>query len=644
MTAIDLGAHAVRSIVGSAFLACLFIVPAAASPPVTLDIDASRASERLIHTHMQIPSRPGTLTLFYPSWIPGEHGSLGRSARIGSLYIKSSGKVLAWRRDLLDANAFRVEIPGGGTSVEIDFDYLLPLSGSFESASSARLLMLRWASVLLYPGGMPVSDISVRASLKLPAGWKFATALQIDALTNGQIRFNAVSFDELVDSPVLAGLYFKRVDLGSFDDRRVEIDMAGDSASSLAMPDTMATRYKALAEQAHALFGTEHYRAYHFLLALSDFIGHGGLEHHESSDIGLPENFFRDDQTMVAAAYLPPHEYAHSWNGKYRRPVDLTTRNYQTPVLTDLLWIYEGLTSYLQVILTARSGFWDEEMVKEYWAATAAQLDAQSGRRWRPLQDSADALPATMTSMQSSPPEWPSWLRTMDYYDEGGLIWLEVDGLIRRNTQGSRSLDDFVKRFFGDSAGTGRVSTYTFQDVVTSLNAVCPYSWTAFFGDRLALLSAHAPLNGLELKGWHLVFTPEANKYMEASDHRRSVMNATFTFGMTLSAEGVVSDVTERSAADTAGLFPGVKLVEINGRAWSTERMGLAIAESSHSTGSVTVVGDYDGFRRAYELTYRDGPRFPHLHPIEGSSDSLIESLAPRPANAKNDVRGSVIR
>ena len=458
----------------------------ATGPTVTLSVDASDAPRKMFHAQLHIPAKPGTLTLYYPKWIPGEHGPTGPITDLTGLKFSASGKILPWRRDLLDGFTFHVEVPPGENEVVANLDYASP--ASFEPGYSAgmsateKLYIVNWNALLLYPAGYGSDQLTYRASLRLPAGWKFGTSLHVAEQVGSEIHFAPVSLTMLVDGPVLTGEYLKVVPLTpAGENPPAELDLAADSTAALDAPEEVWEHWRNLVKQAGILFGAQHYTNYHFLLTLSDHVAHFGLEHHESNDSRIDERSLIEENDRKLAAGLLPHEYVHSWNGKYRRPADLATPDYEQPMQTDLLWVYEGLTSYLGDMLSARSGERTPSLARDELAQIAADLDHRSGRVWRNLQDTADGVPA----MQDAPRAWSDYRRGLDYYEEDVLNWLWVDVIIRQQSKGRKSLDDFCKLFYGAPSGPPMVKTYTFDDIAGALNQISPYDWRGFWTERL---------------------------------------------------------------------------------------------------------------------------------------------------------------
>src|SRR5271170_934497 len=466
----------IRSIVMAVALVCGCVSVAmgqSAATPIRLSVDASQAPQKILHAHMEIPVSGGPLTLYYPEWIPGEHMPDGPIIQVAGMKFSGGGKTIAWRRDLVEMFSIHMDVPAGVTTLVADLDFLLsgPASGFSAGASAtASLDVLSWNQVLLYPKGLPAKDINFAPSLRLPADWKFGTALPIAKQDGAAIEFAPVALTTLVDSPVISGRYYRAIQLTPGQNPSHEIDIAADSAAALAMTPDTQLQLRNLVTEAYALFGVRHYRDYHFLLTLSDDVAHFGLEHHESSDDRTAERSLIDDAERIEFATLLPHEYVHSWNGKFRRPAGLATPDYQQPMQDDLLWVYEGLTNYLGFVLTSRSGLLTADQDRDDLALTAASLDHTPGREWRPLQDTADAAPFLYEATN----DWSNWRRGTDFYEEGELLWMDVDETLRTITKDKKSIDDFCKVFHGGASGRPELKTYTFEDVVAALNSVAP--------------------------------------------------------------------------------------------------------------------------------------------------------------------------
>ena len=612
------------SILGVVCLLVLSILSWAATPPtVTLSVDATSAPRKIFHATLKIPASTGDLTLYYPKWIPGEHAPDGPVVDLAGLKFTAGENILKWRRDLLDGFTIHVEVPPGVTDVDVQLDFLSPatLEGGFSAGSSAtdKMAVISWNQVLLYPKGWKSDDINYTASLKLPSGWRFGTPLPVASQSGSEIHFATVSLTTLVDSPVITGEFLKVVPLAQ--DPPTEMDIAADSAAALEAPPEVWDHYKNLVEQANKLFGAHHYRDYHFLYSLSDHVAHFGLEHHESDDSRVEERGLVDENMRKQVAGLLPHEYVHSWNGKYRRPADLATPDYQQPMQDDQLWVYEGLTSYLGDVLTARSGLLHPDQERDNLALIAAGLDHTPGRVWRNLQDTADAARQLYFSSRA----WHSWRRTVDFYDEDVLNWLWADVIIRQQTKGKKNLDDFCKLFHGVPSSGPMVKTYTFDDVVNTLNQVVAYDWRGFWTERLTNHGPGAPLGGIEGSGWKLVYDETPSEMQRGGEAHFT--DATYSLGLELREDGGITDTIEGMPAAQAGIGPGMKLIAVNGRRFSGEVLREALKTGKNSSAPLELLVENTDYYKTYKLDYHGGERYPHLVRDESKPDLLSDIL-----------------
>ena len=609
-----------------ALLVCSGSAAFAQAVSIKLTVDATQAARNVLHTKFTIPVRPGPLTLFYPKWIPGEHSPTGPINDLVGLELRGNGKPVAWQRDQVEMFAFHCEVPQGVNELEVSFDDV----SQPESTASAKLARIKWNRLILYPRELNSDTIRVRASLLLPAEWKFASALPVLSENKDEFQFKEVSLTELVDSPAIIGANFRRFALTSTGITH-EIDAVADTPAALDMKPETLTGLKNLVQEAYALFGARHYRSYKFLVTLSDHGGSEGLEHHESSEDGVGEKALFDELELLDFADLMGHEYTHSWNGKYRRPAGLTTPEFEQPMKGELLWVYEGLTEYLGRVLPARSGLWTADDFHESLAAVAAELDMQSGRQWRPLVDTAVAVQFTYPS----PRAWMNYRRRVDYYDEGSLIWLDADVLIRQRSNGKLSLDDFCRRFHGGSDTSPLVKTYTLDDVVNTLNEVVPYDWRSFLAARIYQVAPHAPLAGITGGGWKLVYTDKPNTMVRLGDHARKSVDLSYSIGAMLKEDGSVMDVNPNLEAAKAGLAPGMKIITVNGRPWSTDVLHEAVTAAKSSSTPIELVVENGSFTGVYKLNYHGGERYPHLERDPTKPDLVGEVIkSRRPATA----------
>jgi predicted metalloprotease with PDZ domain len=608
-----------------------FLSDLAGAQSIQLLVDLTDAPRNIFHSQLTIPVKPGLLRLVYPQWIPGNHRPSGPIANLTGIKMQAAGRTLAWQRDPVDMYAFHVDVPAGATELHVSMDTITNdgSAGATGPAATTNVLDLNWNQVVLYPQDASSDAVQIQAAITLPPDWKFGTALPVAGVTKGGaneiVGFKPVSLTTLVDSPVIAGNHYKKIELTKPGETPVHvIDMVGESDAALAMTADDEAAYRKLVAETGALFGARHYLEYHFLLTLSDEAGHHGVEHHESSDNSVGERTLLEPELQILDAGLLPHEFAHSWNGKYRRPAGLATRNYQDPMVGDLLWVYEGLTEYLGEVLTARSGLWTAEQYRESMAATAAMLDHRAGRSWRPLEDTARSVQI----LRLQGPAWQSWRRGLDYYPEGVLIWLEVDTIIRQQTQGQKSLNDFCRLFHGGESGPPKVVPYTFDDVVKTLNQVTPYDWAGLLKTLVNSTNPHAPLGGIERGGWRLVYNDQPNLFIKTADKVRKSVDASYSLGFVVREDGSLSDVIYGSPAYAAGIGPGMQLVAINGRAWSKDVLQDALRASKDSKEPMDLLIENAKFFKTYSIAYHDGIRNPHLERAEGA-DLLGGILAP---------------
>ena len=611
-------------------VACLSVVlftNIALGQSIRLAVDLSDAPRNIFHSKLTLAARPGPLTLVYPKWIPGNHRPSGPIANLTGLKITAGGQSIKWQRDPIDMYAFHLEVPAGAKDLQVSFDTITSgdSAGATGAAASTNVLDLNWNQVVLYPQGTNSDAVEFEASVHLPGAWKFGTALPIKNQWDNMVEFNPVSLTQLVDSPLIAGDNYRQIGLNLTREDPVHvIDMVAESEAALAMTPQQTAAYHSLVAEAGALFGARHYTKYHFLYTLSDEVGHHGLEHHESSDNSVPERTLIDPELRLMEVGLLPHEFVHSWNGKYRRPAGLATPNYQEPMIGDLLWVYEGLTEYLGNVLTARSKLWTPEQYREALAETAAMLDHRAGRTWRALEDTARSV----QSLRLMGPRWQSWRRGLDYYPEGELIWLDVDTLIRRQTHGQKSLDNFCRLFYGGPSSPPKVVPYTFDDVVKTLNQVAPYDWEKFLKQRLNATGSHAPLNGIEQGGWRLVYNQNPSALVDAEEKQGKYLNAFYSLGFLVRENGELEDVIPGSPAYDAGIGPGMKLVAVNGRRWSKHVLRDALRASLEKEQHFDLLVENAEFFKTYSIIYSGGEKYPHLVRAEGP-DLLINILNP---------------
>ncbi len=595
---------------------------------INLQVDLTDTVRGVMSVHETIPVAPGPLTLLYPQWIPGDHSPTGPLSKLGGLTFTADGQRIDWVRDRVDVYAFHVTVPRGIKSLTVDFQFLSPVrSRDGRVTFSSEIADMAWDMVVLYPAGHFARRIQVSPSVKLPEGWHFASALALASQTGNLVQFQETNLETLVDSPVYAGIHFQRIDLSPSPSNPVYLDLFGDTPESIAITPEQIELHRNLAREAEKLYGSHHYEHYDFLYLLSDKVGGVGLEHHQSSEDGTRANYFTDWAAGVEDRDLLGHEYTHSWNGKFRRPADLWTPNFNVPMQDDLLWVYEGMTEYWGFVLTARSGLSPAAHIRDRMAMIAANYDLSPGRTWRPLIDTTNQP----TISQRSPVSWLSWQRGEEYYDEGLLIWLDADTKIREMSNRTKSLDDFAKLFFGVDNGSYVPHTYTFNNVVAALNQIQPYDWATFLHARVDQLAPQTPKDGFTRGGYRLSYSdtpPDWLKQVEESNKPPFVSFAN-SVGLAIGAEDTVVNVWWNSPAFQAGITPGMKVVAVNDEAYTAARLREVLVQAEKTTTPIRLLLRREDHFQTVSLDYHGGLRYPKLERIEGSLDLLDAILAP---------------
>jgi predicted metalloprotease with PDZ domain len=611
--------------------------PAAAAPEprdipypgvLRLDVDATDVERRIFRVRQDIPiTGAGPVTLLYPQWVPGGHSPRNAIDKVAGLVIRANGQALAWTRDPANVFAFQITPPAGATSLEVEFQYVSPTAADQgRVVMTPEMLNAQWISLALYPSGYFTRRIPVDASIRLPAGWTFATALETVASDAGAVRFKRTDFETLADSPLFAGRHFRRFDLDTGGKSPVRLHVFADRQELLAATPDQIEKHREMVRQADRLYGARHFDRYEFLLALTDRLGGIGLEHHRSSENATDPEYFTGWAHRSPTRNLLPHEYNHSWNGKYRRPAELWTPNFNSPMRDSLLWVYEGQDQYYGYVLGARSGLVTTQQTLEALAVTAAAYSAgRPGRQWRSVEDTThDPIISGRR-----PQAWTSWQRSEDYYSEGLLVWLDIDTLIRQQTGGKRSLDTFARAFFGMNDGDWTPLTYTFDDVVAALNRVFPYDWKAFLDQRVLKVPAGAPLDGLTRGGYRLVYAETPTSYWSDNEARRKSVDLTYSLGVSLARDGRLSSVLWDGPAFKAGLTVGDQVLAVNGMAYEAERLREAITSAKTGQEPISlIVKDGDHFR-VVPIAYHGGLRYPRLERIPGTPDLLSKIYEP---------------
>jgi predicted metalloprotease with PDZ domain len=604
--------------------------------PIKLSVDITNLADRVEKVHEEIPVKPGTkeMVLLYPEWIPGDHEPSGPISALAGIVTSVDGRRVQWVRDRVNMYAFHVPLSTDAKTVGLDFDYLSPIKpGAGRIEISSVIADLEWNEVLMYPAGYFSRDIQVDTTLTLPEGWKYATALETASNHGGTVQFERTALETLVDSPLYAGVNFERIDLSPTPTDAVYLDIFADKPEDLKMTPEELQLHKNLAAEADKLYGSHHYIHYDFLLLLSKKVGEIGLEHHQSSEDGLDPDYLTDWTGGVLDRDLLAHEYTHSWNGKFRRPNDLWTPNFNVPMRDDLLWVYEGMTQYWGTVLTARAGMRTPQQTRDILARYAADFEASRGRDWRPLVDTTNQPIIS----QRGPVSWVSYQRPEDYYREGALVWLDADTKIRELTGGQKSLDDFCKIFFGAYNGSFVPFTYTFDDVVKDLNAVAPYDWKGFLENRVYDLHPEVPLNGFTQGGYKLVYSDKPVDWEQKEIAKHGFASYSTSLGFSIGSpreksagkSGMIGNVWWGSPAFKAGITPGMDLVSVNGTAYNEKVLTDAILAAEKDRKPIELQVRFDDLYKTISIPYFEGLRSPSLERIEGTPDRLDDILAP---------------
>jgi predicted metalloprotease with PDZ domain len=605
-------------------------VPPALDQPypgtIVLKVDATNLSQQIFRVKMSIPVSPGALTLLYPQWLPGNHGPSGPLTQLAGLKFSGNGKPIDWVRDPVQVHAFHLTVPAGVTTLEAEYQFLSPLDTAQGRITMTNdILGVQWPSVTLYPAGYNSRRITVQPSLILPDGWQYGSALETAARNGNEVVFKPLDLETLIDSPLFAGRYFKRIDLDPGAKVPVLLNIVADNAESLdAKPEQIAP-HVAMVKQAAKLFGSHHYKHYDFLFALSEDFGGIGREHHQSSENGVKPGYFTEWAKGEAGRDLLAHEYTHSWNGKFRRPAGQDVPNFNVPMQNELLWVYEGQTQYWGKVLSARSGLISEKGTRDGIAAAAAFYDNVQGRSWRAMQDTVN----DPIINGRRPLGWSNWQRAEDYYVEGMFIWLDVDTRIREMSNEARSLDDFARAFYGIDNGSFVPAFYTFEDVVAALNRVQPFDWAPFLRLRLDGHASGAPLDGLARAGWKLVYTDTPSEYSKSVDELRKSSDFSYSLGMSVKLDGGVAQVQWDGVAFRAGLAGNSTIVAVNNRAYKGEVLKAAVKAARDGKSPIDLLVKQGANYRTIALDYHGGLRYPHLERIAGSPDRLATILKP---------------
>jgi predicted metalloprotease with PDZ domain len=603
--------------------------------PIQITADLSDGPRKLYHADIDLPVSAGPLTLTTPKWIPGTHMPAGPAEDITGVVFTANGQPLTWRRDDVELYEFHLTIPAGVTTLHAHLDCIVT------RRVTEKMAVLEWEKLLLYPAKIPVKEIPIQPSLKVPAGWGIGTALTPEGAGSYPVpaggavtRFAVTNVEQLEDSPVLTGQYLHEFPLALEISPKHYLDVVSDQPDDSNLRPAFLAEVSNLVREADKMYASHHYNVYHFLLTLSDVAGGEGLEHGQSSDNGVDEKALSDQTHQLADSDLLSHEFTHSWNGKYRRPVELYQTDFATPQQGAMLWVYEGMTQYLGNVLAARSGLKSQAEYRDGLALTGASLDYTPGREWRPTEDTGVAA----SILRGGNPAWSNWMRGQDYYFEGELVWLDADTLIRKTTNNQKSLNDFEHIFLAKGGNTGPlIVPYTFDELVVDLNQVMPYDWATFLHDRIHKINRRADLDGIERGGYKLIYQDKPSSSQKAMTQAYPKyfgdVDAWYSVGLRVSKEGAILDVLWNGPADKARLHPGQKIIGVNGQVYSGDLLKAAIKGTKGSTEPIHLIVQSDTFLSTAEIDYHDGERYPALERVAGTTDYLSEITKPVAAN-----------
>jgi predicted metalloprotease with PDZ domain len=606
--------------------------------PVRLDVDLTNVRDRVarVREEIPVPSNAKELVLLYPQWIPGAHSPVGPISRIAGIVTSVDGTRVQWIRDQIHVNGFHVPLRAGAKTVELRFDYLSPIkSAEGRIEWSDAIVDLAWNAVVMYPAGFFSRDIPFDVTLKLPQGWKYATALETASEEGSTLKFKRTTLNTLVDSPLYAGTHFKRVDLSPSPTDVVRLDVFGDDDKDLEISADALEKHKNLAIEADKLYQSHHYDHYDFLLLLSSVVGGVGLEHHQSSEDGSRPNYFTEWERAGLRSDLLAHEYTHSWNGKFRRPADLWTPNFNVPMRDDLLWVYEGMTQYWGSVLSARSGIRTAEQARYVFARVAAGFEISPGRDWRPLVDTTNQP----TVSQRRPVSWGSWQLGENYYTEGQLIWLDADTKIRELTNDRKSLDDFAADFLSPYNGSFVTDTYNLHDIVDILNKIAPYDWMKFFQERVYALHPAVPTDGITRGGYKLVYSDKIPSWLTRTETAAGGADFSTSLGFSVGGgsrgepaagpSNALGNVWWNSPAFHAGITSDMQIVSVNGKAYEAKVLRDALIDAEHTKKPIELQFRRGDEYKSFSIPYYGGLRIPSLERVDGTPDRLDEILAP---------------
>lgn len=601
-----------------------------------LRVDVAEAPRKLIYATQTIKDAPaGELVLWYPKFVPGNHAASGPIRNVASFTVEDSQRnTLEWERDPTEAYRIIVDVPDAG-DVTIRTAYIASqpwhMSRSSDSYGFANFGALNWNTIAWYPEGEDCTEMAVKLALESPVMNEFGCSLPGHTMRLGEavtLEWEG-SLAELIDSPVMWGEYLTRYNI-PLPDRWPEHVMWINAARAqdTQLPDWMMERLRLMAHEAALIFGEFPRSEYHILCMADDSLNFG-LEHATctflSADTDAFSRDFRPSEGGLEGGMrhltVIPHEYIHAWCGKLRAPEGLIHADYHTPVDGSLLWVYEGLTTYYTQVLAARSGMTSEQEFRQWVLDTVLRYERQEGRRWRSIEDTA----RDVEHVRGGSEHWGDLRRGADYYSNAAMVWLEFDAMIRADSGGERSLDDFCKAFFEvEAMPIGKQATFTREDVVRTLGVINDRrDWDALIRDRIerpARDLSFKPM--LDLLGLKIVKADEPTAIWKKVHPGSKGADRRHSIGVSINDQGEITGVVPNSAADKARLGEGMKIIAVNGWAYSKERLDEAIG-ATRSGDALELTVEWGDRMMTIALDYDDGPAWPVWGQIAGREDVL---------------------
>ncbi|MDP9086503.1 MAG: peptidase M61 [Pseudomonadota bacterium] len=594
--------------------------------PIRLEVDASDTDHAIFRVVEFIPLVAGApVVLTIAKWLPAYHAPEGAISFLAGFEFHVDGEICSWVRDPADPYRLIITVPDGATELRAVFQGLTPTEPSQgRVVVSDDMLRLDWAAVCLYPVPANVDVLLVEPTLRVPPGWAWATSLAAVATDGDRVTFGLTDIRRLLDSPILAGRHVHTEAL----DPTINLTIVSDREDQLPQNAAVLDAHKRLIAEADALFGARPFAHYDFLMTLSDQIGGMGLEHWASSECGVRATYFSNWETSTTEHDLLPHEYTHSWIGKYRVPLGNFGPDFS--IMTDeLMWVYEGLTQFYGHVLAARSGLISPAHTLEAFALIFTTYDGRPGRLWRPLGDTD--MDPIFSSRRPQP--WTSWQRSEDYYSEGLLIWLEVDAILREETKGAYSLDDFCRAFFAPPPDAGpdpAPKPYRRDELIAVLSTFYPFAWEEYFASRVDRITLHAPYRGIALGGYELAWQTFPSDWLSHDQLHFQYFDFSYSLGMTVGIGAQLLSVTWDGPAFRAGLSRGMEIIAVADRAYSVAAVQDAIDLAQQDGKAIELtVRRFDRVKRVL-IEWTGGQRYPTLRATGAGPRHLDSLLAPR--------------